>query len=66
MHDIIHGAIANARVRDLVDQAEVRRASRRPKRERAQAEAPQTRPQPQHSGSWARFAAKVRLRPRTM
>jgi len=64
MHDIIHGAIANERVRDLVGHGEVRRASRNRKTERA--EAPQTRPQPERSGSWARLVAKVRLRPRTM
>jgi hypothetical protein len=40
MHDLIHAAIADERVRDLVATAEARRTARRPKVGRAAAAAP--------------------------
>jgi hypothetical protein len=66
MHDFIHAAIATDRVRDLVEDGETRRARRRVKRERAQADARDVRPLPQPSGPGGRVAAKLRLRPRAM
>jgi hypothetical protein len=38
MYDLIHAAIATERVRDLVDTAEVKRATRKPRRNRTKAD----------------------------
>jgi len=67
MHDSIHAAIASQRVRDRVEYADTRRAVRRMKRERLQAEAtPQAVPQVQLERRGGRVAAILRLRPWVM
>ena len=64
MHDSIHAAIAAQRVRDRVEYADTRRAARRAKHERSQAEAtPQAEPQVQLNRRGGRVAAILRLRP---
>jgi hypothetical protein len=67
MHDVIHAAIATERVRDRVEYGDNRRAARRAKRERVQAEAtPQAEPQVQLKRRGGRVAAILRLRPWVM
>jgi hypothetical protein len=66
MYDLIHGAIATQRVRDLVDTGDDRRTVRRLKAARAQATAQaeaQRRPLPELNARGGRVAALLRLRP---
>jgi len=61
MHDMIHAAIANQRVKDLVETGESRRAARDRKRERAEA-ANTARREARPLGSGAAIAAVLRIR----
>jgi hypothetical protein len=64
MHDFIHAAIATERVRDLVGTAEIKRTTRKPRRDRTEPDAsvPVTAPaQAARRGGWT--TALLRLRP---
>ena len=61
MHDMIHAAIANQRVRDLVETGESRRAARDRKREQREA-AKTARREARPLGSGAALAAVLRIR----